>query len=94
MTTGAPSTSEPRAATKAAEDDQLTSYPNNGSSETDTEKMPIGLAPLAPLAPEADVAPDGGYGWVVVACVFLINAHTWGINSVCAFPPFSGKHPR
>ena len=29
-----------------------------------------------------DVAPDGGYGWVCVACVFWINAHTWGINSV------------
>ncbi|CAG8169723.1 unnamed protein product [Penicillium nalgiovense] len=28
-----------------------------------------------------DVAPDGGYGWVCVACVFWINAHTWGINS-------------
>jgi hypothetical protein len=26
--------------------------------------------------------PDGGYGWVCVACVFWINAHTWGINSV------------
>ena len=25
--------------------------------------------------------PDGGYGWVCVACCFLINAHTWGINS-------------
>lgn len=25
--------------------------------------------------------PDGGYGWVCVACTFLINAHTWGINS-------------
>ncbi|KAJ5606145.1 hypothetical protein N7510_008926 [Penicillium lagena] len=25
--------------------------------------------------------PDGGYGWVCVACVFWINAHTWGINS-------------
>ncbi|TDZ75028.1 putative transporter MCH2 [Colletotrichum trifolii] len=24
---------------------------------------------------------EGGYGWVVVACVFLINAHTWGLNS-------------
>jgi hypothetical protein len=29
-----------------------------------------------------DVPPDGGYGWVCVACVFWINAHTWGINSV------------
>lgn len=28
-----------------------------------------------------DVPPDGGYGWVVTACVFLINAHTWGVNS-------------
>ncbi|KAA6410826.1 MAG: mfs transporter [Lasallia pustulata] len=25
--------------------------------------------------------PDGGYGWVCVACCFFINAHTWGINS-------------
>ena len=25
--------------------------------------------------------PNGGYGWVCVACCFLINAHTWGINS-------------
>ncbi|PYH42114.1 MCT family MFS transporter [Aspergillus saccharolyticus JOP 1030-1] len=30
---------------------------------------------------EQDVPPDGGYGWVCVACVFWINAHTWGINS-------------
>ena len=29
-----------------------------------------------------DVPPNGGYGWICVACVFLINAHTWGINSV------------
>ncbi|CAG8958889.1 hypothetical protein HYFRA_00012886 [Hymenoscyphus fraxineus] len=28
-----------------------------------------------------DVPPDGGYGWVCVACIFLINAHTWGVNS-------------
>ncbi|KAL4862709.1 hypothetical protein BDV12DRAFT_39409 [Aspergillus spectabilis] len=28
-----------------------------------------------------DLPPDGGYGWVCVACVFWINAHTWGINS-------------
>ncbi|KAL4759088.1 MCT family MFS transporter [Aspergillus foveolatus] len=28
-----------------------------------------------------DLPPDGGYGWVCVASVFWINAHTWGINS-------------
>lgn len=29
-----------------------------------------------------DVPPDGGYGWICAACVFFINAHTWGVNSV------------
>lgn len=28
-----------------------------------------------------DPCPNGGYGWVCVACCFCINAHTWGINS-------------
>lgn len=88
MTTGSPSTEKPRGATtKTADDDQLTISADNASSSSDTEKAPVGLEPLAPLVPEPDVAPDGGYGWVVVACVFMINAHTWGINSVR--PPFS-----
>jgi MFS family permease len=30
-----------------------------------------------------DVPPDGGYGWVCTGCCFVINAHTWGVNSVC-----------
>ena len=25
--------------------------------------------------------PNGGYGWVNVACCFAINAHTWGVRS-------------
>jgi len=29
-----------------------------------------------------DVPPNGGYGWICVFCVFWVNAHTWGINSV------------
>ncbi|KAJ5047089.1 uncharacterized protein L3040_002932 [Drepanopeziza brunnea f. sp. 'multigermtubi'] len=31
--------------------------------------------------PAVDVPPNGGYGWVVVLSICLINAHTWGINS-------------
>lgn len=30
---------------------------------------------------EVEEPPDGGYGWVCVMCTFVINAHTWGINS-------------
>ncbi len=33
------------------------------------------------LAAVADEPPNGGYGWVCVACAFLINCHTWGLNS-------------
>lgn len=33
-------------------------------------------------APADEDFPEGGYGWVCVLCIFLINAHTWGINSV------------
>lgn len=39
---------------------------------------------------EDALPPDGGYGWVCVACVFWINAHTWGINSV-SFPCWIGQ---
>ena len=31
---------------------------------------------------EIDAPPNGGYGWVCVAAVFIVNAHTWGLNSV------------
>lgn len=34
----------------------------------------------ANIALQEDVPPDGGYGWVCTVCVFLINAHTWGVN--------------
>ncbi|KAF2018879.1 MFS general substrate transporter [Aaosphaeria arxii CBS 175.79] len=30
---------------------------------------------------KVDEPPNGGYGWVMVACCAIINAHTWGLNS-------------
>lgn len=33
------------------------------------------------ITPRKNVSPEGGYGWVCVACCFFINGHTWGINS-------------
>jgi MFS family permease len=33
---------------------------------------------------KADIAPDGGYGWVCVAACATINGHTWGLNSAYA----------
>jgi len=41
------------------------------------EQAPNDVAPT----PEPPAAPNGGYGWVCVACVAMINAHTWGLNS-------------
>ncbi len=38
-------------------------------------------APLNVVEVE-DVPPDRGYGWVCTLCVFIINANTWGVNSV------------
>ena len=39
-------------------------------------------SPAAHVKDRDYVPPNGGYGWVCVVCVFLINAHTWGINFV------------
>lgn len=35
-----------------------------------------------PESPTPPAFREGGYGWVCVACTFLMNAHTWGINAV------------
>lgn len=54
-----------------------TSSDVNTAEPEDAEKQPS-------VTPAADVPPNGGYGWVCVACCFLLNAHTWGLNSAYA----------
>ena len=56
-----------------------------GEARTPTAEVECGLE-LAPIIPDhavdvEDIPPDGGYGWVCTACLFFINANTWGINS-------------
>ena len=33
----------------------------------------------------AEPPPDGGYGWVCVASVFIINGFTWGVTAVSRY---------
>lgn len=49
---------------------------------------PPPLPPLPAQAPLDDPPPNGGYGWVCVACVAIMNAHTWGINAYGVFLAF------
>lgn len=46
------------------------------------------------VAGREDVPPDGGYGWVCSVALLFINAHTWGVNSVCYNPNTCQKGTR
>jgi hypothetical protein len=64
---------------------QVHEVTTDGSASSDPEKLGA-LEDLRQIPEEetkpVDVPPDGGYGWVCVVCVALMNAHTWGVNSV------------
>lgn len=69
----------------AAVPDHDAIHPSTNFSETVLSKN--GTADDNLVDPEqtpssAPIEVDGGYGWMCVLCVFLVNAHTWGINSV------------
>ncbi|KAL2043533.1 hypothetical protein N7G274_003840 [Stereocaulon virgatum] len=55
----------------------------HGSAADSEETIadPVADQPEVEEKNTVDEPPNGGYGWVCVACCFLINAHTWGINS-------------
>lgn len=54
------------------------------ASQTQRRLSNVDVAAAVPTsAEEVDEAiPDGGYGWVCLVAVMLINANTWGVNSV------------
>lgn len=45
-----------------------------------SDPLPV-LKPNENVPADLDI-PDGGYGWVVVAGIFTINAFAWGVSSV------------
>lgn len=55
--------------------------PNAASQDGDTLNQVASAEAQIVVPTPADIPPNGGYGWVCVAVVALINAHTWGINS-------------
>jgi hypothetical protein len=58
-------------------EEEETTIPVHANNDIISEKSQE--LPSAPVL-EKDVE-EPGYGWVCVACVFLINGHTWGLNS-------------
>ena len=61
---------------KASEDGQV-----KEGSQADVDAIPQSEQ-LSDEKPHQDVPPDGGYGWICVACAAFINGNTWGVNSV------------
>lgn len=64
-------------------DDSISQRSDANKQITDTEKnTDTAESGVTQQQPTPWTPPDGGYGWVCVITVFLINAHTWGLNSV------------
>ena len=61
-------------------DNEVSADKTTNPRRTDTDD----LENIPESKPEADQPPNGGYGWVCVACNAMINSCTWGVNSTYA----------
>ncbi|KAH8664726.1 major facilitator superfamily domain-containing protein [Xylariales sp. PMI_506] len=65
-------------------------------SELHIEQLAI-LEPSANVLSEPGPPPNGGYGWLCTLGVFLINAHTWGVDNswavILAYFSSNDTHP-
>lgn len=70
--------------TETARHDDITNNNQIELNRVDSEGQDVELVDLQAtnVTNREDVPPDGGYGWICTVCMFLINAHTWGVNSV------------
>lgn len=75
--------SEVKVAAMAQADDRMRVQPSCTLDEKHLSKPSMELVTVEVAVD--DVPPDGGYGWVCVACCFTVNAMTWGVNTVRGF---------
>jgi hypothetical protein len=68
---------------------QVQAGPNDTEARSElTAEEDLGIIEPKDLNSIEPIPPNGGYGWVCTLGVCLINAHTWGINSVSpSIPP-------
>ena len=67
------------------EEEDIAAAAAAAAAATSTEKHTAANGEAEPSAEvPVEEFKEGGYGWVVVLAVFLMNAHTWGLNSAYA----------